>query len=190
MKQRLRPVAADLPALYPELHDHRLYGRGHVERVGAMIALAEDLNHFPGLRHIKSAADLSCGNGAVLDALEGSLGCQTVRGDIAPGWPIKGPIELTLDLLGPVNLFVLGETLEHLDEPDVVLRGIRKKAERLVLSTPIDAWDDANVEHLWAWDAAEVTALLASENWRMVRYTEVDSTVYYEAYRYGVWACV
>lgn len=180
-RERLRPAWSDaeMAAMYAEPHDHRLWGRGHGERVEQMIELAK-------LANAQSVADLSCGNAAVaksLDLPEES----TYLGDYAPGYQFTGPIEQTLNEIGEVDLFVCGETLEHLDDPDGVLSLIHQKAKSLVLSSPIENFDDTNGEHYWAWDAEAVVDLLDQAGFTVREGRTVDSTSYGEPYKYGIW---
>jgi hypothetical protein len=57
----------------------------------------------------------------------------------------------------------------------------------LVLSTPLDCWDDDNTEHLWAWDRPGVEMLLADCGWSLDYFIDVDSRAWGETYRYGIW---
>lgn len=169
-----------LARIYAKPHDHRLYGRGHGERVEATIALGRRIPD------VERAADLSCGNGAILIGIGAP---RAIFGDLAPGYPVCGPIEDTVMQIGPVNLFVLSETLEHLDAPWDVLASIRSVTDNLLLSTPIDAWEDTNAEHYWAWSKADVEGMLTTAGFENVAFTQVDSTAYGEAYVYGIfWA--
>jgi len=185
--KRLRPMptAEEMAAMYPAPHDHRIYGRGHHERVEATVALA--------VQQIADAerqivADLSCGNGDIARRIATSPAVHL--GDFAAGWEYHGPLEETLDLIPLVDVYVCSETIEHLDDPFDVLLKIRHQAERLVLSTPIGCWDDANGEHLWAWDREGVEQLLDSAGWSPWAFTNVDSTAYGEPYNYGIWVAV
>lgn len=183
MIQRLRPRWDDaaLAALYAEPHDHRRYGRGHGERVAATIDLA-----LGAILTRDTVADLSCGNGVIARALTP----EPILGDYAPGYPITGPLETTLGNLTHVDVYVLSETLEHLDDPEAVLRLIRDRSTWLVLSTPLEAWGDTNAEHYWAWDRIGVEDLLAAAGWVPVVHDTVDSREYGEPYLYGIWvAC-
>lgn len=180
MIKRLRPKWSDeeLKQIYAAPHNHFIYGRGHGERVDKTIELVKE--HIT----VNSVADLSCGNGHIAK----SIGAETViLGDFAPGYPIEGPIEETIDLIPTVDAFVLSETLEHLDDPAFILNKINEKALALILTTPIDNWDDSNGEHYWSWDQEGVESLLDDTGWRVFAFDYVDSREYGEPYKYGIW---
>lgn len=186
---RLRALP-DLATTYTEPHDHRRFGHGHHLRVKQTIAVAKWLHEWGGCG---SVADLSCGNGHVAIAAATS-GDRVYLGDYAPGYEFRGPIEQThaelweaTDHKG-VDLFVCCETLEHLDDPDLVLRQLRRISRYLVLSTPVDNWDDANGEHLWAWDRVGVEDLFKAAGWQELHYTESDTRPIDGVYQYGIWA--
>jgi hypothetical protein len=178
---RLRPKHSEeaLKLMYDVPHNHALWGRGHHERVMKMIALGKDREPY------SSIADLSCGNGYVIDNLSAQV---RIKGDFARGYPYTGPIEETINQISPVELFVSGETLEHLDDPAMVLRKIRACCDKLLLSTPIENWGDTNAQHYWSWDQEGVELLMfdAGFNTRLA-YGRVDSRLYREPYCYGVW---
>lgn len=198
MIRRLRPLpdAAALATMYAEPHDHMRWGGvgGHRERVEATIALAK-ATLGPWDRSV--IADLSCGNGAIAEALAhddtvlhlgdmaGMPGMREVLADVG----YHGPIEQTLLDLPHVDLFICSETIEHLDNPPTVLAGIRERADRLLLSTPIGCWDDDNPEHLFAWDRDGVESMLVVAGWRVVAYDQVDGTAFGGPYVFGIWVC-
>lgn len=161
-------------------HDHRIYGRGHAERVQATI---DSIAAHPAT--FRLVADLSCGNATIAR----SVVDNPILGDFAPGYPIQGRIEETIRLVPPVDLFVLSETLEHLHDPDYVLRRVADKTGHLALSTPIECWDDTNAEHLWAWSRADVEAMFWEAGFAPDSFTMVDSRTYGEPYCYGIWMC-
>ena len=185
--QRLRPAHSPerLAEIYRQTHDHRLYGRGHGERVQGMIDLGRRDTSW------SSVADLSCGNGEVARALH--VSGRRILGDIGAnalslGYDFCGPIEETIEQIDSVELFISGETLEHLDDPMLILCRARDKATSLLLSTPIDNWNDSNEQHYWAWSREAVDRMLQETGWRIpMQYREVDSIAYGEAYKYGIW---
>jgi len=182
MIERLRPKWSDaeLKEIYQTPHDHMLYGRGHGERVDKTIDLA--CRVLPP--DADSVADLSCGNAAIPNA----LGCSTtVLGDFAPGYEHQGSIEQTIFNIPDVDIFILSETLEHLDEPLWILKQIRDRAKYLVLTTPLEAWGDTNGEHYWSWDRAGVEELLTEAGFSVIAFDSVDSREYNEPYLYGIW---
>lgn len=185
--ERLRPLPppGELRRMYAAPHDHRRW-RDHELRVGVTLAIARWLANGP----VGTAADLSAGNGWLLDQIEAHTKWY---GDFAatdPGW-LRGPIEETLDRMPErADLMLCCETLEHLDDPGAVLDAMRARARSLVLSTPVEAWQDRNPEHLWAWDRQGVETLLAHAGFRPVAYAESDARATARAsYRFGIWGC-
>ena len=180
-RQRLRPAhtAEQLAAIYPQPHDHTRW-RDHHVRVDATIALAK------GVENVHSVADLSCGDAAIAKAVAAEV---TILGDYAPGYDIQGPIEETIHQIPDVDLYVCSESIEHLDDPDTVLKLIRSKARHLVLTTPVDNWGDANIEHYWSWSRQDVEAMLAAAGWRIEVYNMLDMRAAWSPYCFGMWVC-
>ena len=190
MRTRLRPMPspAELARLYATPHDHTRW-HDHLLRVNVSTILARDL-----LRPRGHVIDLSCGDAAIARNLERSHGATLTLGDLAPGYPLTGPIEETIDRLphnerGVADLFVCSETLEHLDDPDVVLRKIRGHAARLLISTPLGEADDANPEHVWGWDRQDVQAMLEVAGFKVLVRVELDLRPAGFTYCYGIWGC-
>lgn len=168
---RLRPAygADELAAIYAQPYDHTRWV-DHVRRVEATISAGLSLldGRVPAV-----AADLSCGDGAILDALPAA---RKIYGDVVSSHQLDmvGPIQDTIGEIGPVDLLVNTETLEHLDDPDAVLRAIGEQASMLLLSTPVDAWGDgSNAEHYWAWDAEAVEAMIVDAGFGIVNYRQL-----------------
>jgi hypothetical protein len=186
-RQRLRPVwpPAVLDALYHEVHDchgwldHRL-------RVPVTGQLAQWMTAECGLR---SAADLSCGEGSALDMVNLPAEAR-FYGDLVPGHPYCGPIEKTLYEIPPVGLLICGETIEHLDDPDTFLVGARSRVSCLVVSTPVGSWNDSTPGHYWAWDRPEVEAMLGRAGFTVHVYLELgwpgDPRL---PHTFGIWGC-
>ncbi len=185
MIRRLRPAHSPqrLAEIYATPHDHRKW-EDHLLRVDMTIALAR----WMARGGIRTAADLSCGNAAIINA----VGVQfAYRGDFAPAYPICGPIEETLDVIPTVDLYICSETLEHLDDPAAVLKKIRAKTRSLVLSTPVDAWQDPNEEHYWAWSREGVEGLLTSAGFQVAAYATADFRhINPHFYCFGMFGCV
>lgn len=187
MIERVRPTHSDevLAEIYSEPHDHRRYGHGHHLRVEATKVMAKWMRDA---FELASVADLSCGNGEIALSLGFKPGDYHL-GDYAPGHGYTGPLERTLALIPEVDLYICSETIEHLDDPRRALFQMRDVASHLVLSTPIGAWGDGNLEHYWAWDRSGVESLFTLVGWTPVMHMTVDSTVLGESYEYGIWGC-
>lgn len=183
---RLRPAYTpdELSGVYGSgVYDHTRWP-DHIQRVEFTVEFVRGIAAEFGCRSI---ADLSCGDGAVVfrSGLE-----EWHMGDMVPGphCGYHGPIEETIHRIPDVDLFVLSETLEHVDDPVSLLRDIRSKARTLVLSTPYGETDDGNPEHYWGWDLDGIEELLESAGWwpdRSVLFTPDTEQVYYT---YQIWA--
>lgn len=179
---RLRPAYSPekLAEIYVKPHDHTKWA-DHQIRVAVTVQMAHAL-----VGGVESAADLSCGDAAILR----SLRIPTLYlGDFAPGYDHHGPLEQTIDEIPYVGLYVCSETLEHVDDPDLVLRAIRPKAPALVLSTPVGCWQDRNPEHYWAWSREDVEEMLAAAGFRVVLYAGLDLRPGGGEYEFGIWGC-
>jgi hypothetical protein len=183
MRRRLRPAYTDaeLATIYATPHDHRKHF-DHLLRVDVTIQVG---NWLAG-EGVGRAADLSCGNGMVLQHIRAR---QKFYGDFAPRYPLVGPLEQTLDQIPDVDLFVCSETLEHLDDPDTVLKRLRDKTRMLLLSTPDGEDDDFNPEHYWGWDADEVRGMLVAAGFNPVVHTTVDLRPAGYVYSFQIWGC-
>lgn len=170
----------ELRRIYPTPHDHTQW-LDHKVRVAVTIELARTLSG-----HVNRAADLSCGDGTILRGVDAD---ERLFGDFAPGYPITGRVEDTITSIPDVDLYICCETVEHLDNPDVMLKSIRTKARNLVLSTPVDAWQDTNPEHYWAWSRGGVEDMLRSAAFDPVVYNELDLRPAGGEYSFGIWWC-
>jgi hypothetical protein len=153
-------------------HDH-LIRVSTTQALVKWIALDED---------VKSIADLSCGNAAIAKCISN---VKLYLGDYAPGYKYCGAIEETIHQIPHVDLFILSETLEHLDDPERVLKDIRTKTTNLVLSTPDNAGDDPNPEHYWSWDTDDIRKLLKRTGFKPFVLNKLQLVNY--LYDYQIW---
>lgn len=164
MIKQLRPfhTPEELASMYAEPYDHTKWP-DHLERVERTQKI---LSRYALLTGARTAADLSCGDGAILR--EGRYRWEEWwLGDMAPAddsW-LSGPIEQTIGRIPAVDWFVLSETLEHVERPKELLAAIRQKARYLLLTTPYAEWDDGNPQHYWGWDEDGVRDLLFPAGW-------------------------
>lgn len=179
---RTNPNAAELKKLYKTPHDHMAWGAGHDIRVQSTIEMGKWLKRQ---FEIRSIADLSTGNAAIPTG----IGDETTRyflGDFADGYDLVGPIMKTIDSIPKVDLFVISETIEHLEDPEAALRKIREKANLLLISTPIGEDNDDNPEHLWGWDQEGLLSVLNKSGWNEV-ICRID-VVFSDTYSYQIWS--
>lgn len=183
-RHRNRPkyTEEELGEVYSRQYDHTRWD-DHIARVAKTVELGKQMvcyDEGPCL------ADLSCGDGAIVSGIN-PWACHQL-GDFTPGHEYHGPIEETiLQLDHSVDLFVCSETIEHLDDPDAVLRQIREASAMLLLSTPKLSWPDPNPEHYWAWDSEAVCAMLIAAGWDPIDYVEQYSGL---GYTYQIWGCL
>lgn len=188
LTKRLRdyPTPTELAVMYATPHDHTHFA-DHIARVDATIQVGIDLaERLFDDRHI-TIADLSCGNAAIAEGIR-RQGDSLLLGDFAPGYHYTGKIEHTLKQLPQVDMFVCCETIEHLDDPQSVLKHLRARVESLVLSTPVENWDDGNGEHIWSWSREGVEDLLFNARFEVLDYAEVDGRPQ-GGYLWGIWSC-
>lgn len=192
---------------YPTGYRHDVWP-DHVERVAASVEMIRQYSH-----QIVSVADLSCGDAAIVRGLVGMKRLRTAYlGDLngvdrvpEDGWdrvrthrlsPGPLPDTLTPDSFhgGMVDLFVLSETLEHMEDPDGLLSRIRGAARYLFLSTPLlESPDSGNLEHYWSWGQDDLHQMLLDAGWSPVEYQRLTplSTRHLEhAYTYQLWMAV
>lgn len=181
MRVRLRDTP-DLSALYTDTYDHTKW-KDHITRVRLTASLA---SWFPD---VDSAADLSCGDGAILRYINDYMPIRVNHyGDMVSGHEFTGPIEETLKSLPNVDLFILSETIEHLDDPDLVLRMLREKTRYLILSTPDGETGTDNPEHLWGWDTDGIREMLRASGFTPNTYTSLSFPIN-PYYTFQIWGC-
>lgn len=181
MRTRLREKHSDaeLKKIYALPHDHNNW-HDHKIRVELTKQVAQWM--FDG----GTVADLSCGNAEIPRSLDAKY---TYLGDFARGYQFEGPIEETIEELPEkVDMFICSETLEHLDDPDMILRKIRYKTEKLIVSTPVDNWNDPNQEHYWSWSKSDVEVMLRLAGFNPDVFVKVELPNY--LYNYQIWGCL
>jgi hypothetical protein len=180
MIKRLRE-SVDMDALYSEQYCHNRW-KDHILRVHLTASLA----HWVG--NVSSVADLSCGDGAILDMVKKITHAKTaIYGDYAPGFAIRGPIESTIHEIPEVDLFVCSETIEHVDNPSYVLENIRKKTKHMILTTPLGEDTDDNPEHLWGWDEKGMSHLLGEAGFVKDVFTTMSCAIGNSTVEYQMW---
>lgn len=195
MRKKLRDPynREQLAGLYPTPHRHDVFP-DHIERVKTTIEFAVEhagpyVQREPFMYFV---ADLSTGDAAIprgiLEAFPPSK-VSLILGDIADGYELTGTIGETLPHMAPnsVHLFVCCETLEHVADPDAMLREIRFHADTLLMSTPVDNLDDDNPEHLWGWQRQDVEDMLTAAGWKVEAFRDLDLRPKGFPYRWGMW---
>lgn len=189
---------------YPDGYRHDVWP-DHVERVEASVDMIRKYYN-----QIVSVADLSCGDAAIVRGLVGMKrfrlaylgdlnGVREVPGEVWGRVGVKvippGPLPATVTAGnldgGQVDLYVCSETLEHMDDPDELLRRLTGAARYLFLSTPLlESPDSGNLEHYWSWGQDDIHQMLLDAGWSPLEYQRLTplSTRHLEhAYTYQLW---
>lgn len=194
MKKQIRPFYSDehLAAIYPLPYNHAFW-EDHRTRVTATVDMVTGWGSGAGWF---DGIDLTCGDGAILQRLhDRGIVQRTYFGDLvpAPHLDIQGRVEDTIvaetypDGSGRSwDLYVCSETLEHLWNPEKVLRDARKLAARAVFSTPIDEGPEHdNPEHYWSWGVDDVCGMLVAAGWTPERFQRLPLSYY----NFQIWCC-
>ncbi len=177
-KVRLRPKYSpeELKEVYASQYDHTRW-TDHVERIKFTINFSVQNLPTP-VYHI---TDLSCGDAAIAKGIAESLFSlgdtavppSLILGDFVEGYDYQGVIEDTINEISNTDLFILSETLEHLDNPEYVLSQIRKKTSYLVLSTPCNE-TLGNPEHYWKWGTSDVALMLEEAGFTPIAFSYLE----------------
>lgn len=207
MRTRLRPGRGDAGELefyahrYPHGYMHRIWP-DHVERVAASVDFI--VRHIPEqLLGGAVVADLSCGDGAIAGGVRERTGADLFLGDLVDGGQADevgplgciGPIDQTAFHLGRTedddgaDLIICSETVEHLDDPEHVLRLLRPRTHRLFVSTPLGETDDRNPEHYWGWDLDGVFDLLVDTGFHPIAHETFAPQFPGSDYTFQFWMC-
>lgn len=205
MRVRLRESHADTAGWYYDRYPDGYQHTGwpdHIERVDATV---EFTARFADLFNVRTVADFSCGDAAVVRRL--TAACPLVRkayladvninynlisdmGRFRPQGLYAGPLPDTLVELPPegVDLFICSETLEHVDDPDDLLRKLRERSRYLLVTTPEGETRDENHEHYWGWDSEAMGQMLHDAGWEAIDH-KIFTPVSSAYYRFQMWIC-
>ena len=179
MKIRLRPAHSEsqLAEIYAKPHQHNKFD-DHIQRVNKSIELLKAFDTYD------SIGDLSAGDATIINALDAD---KKYIGDFAEGYQFRGNIDQTIADMPNVDLFICSETLEHLDDPETILKKIRAKTKYLFVSTPCGEKDANNIEHYWGWDNEDVKQMLIDTGFDPVEYFLLEFPG--GVYNFQMWIC-
>lgn len=190
---------------YPDCYRHDRWP-DHVERIEASARLLAKWGS-----RFSTAADLSCGDAAILRSLAGQTKLDEVwLGDLLgvpdeavrplERWGVRvhktspQPLPDSLHQLPVdegVDLFVLSETLEHVPDPERLLNEISQWSGYLFMSTPVsEDVNSGNLEHYWGWDTPTIHDLLMDNGWNpleKVMLTPQSTITMPGAYTFQLW---
>lgn len=153
----------------------------------------------------RSVIDPACGDGSIVLAAENIMPMRrVVLSDIShPNFDYlreataglshidvhHQDIHDALNTAETFDVIVLTETLEHLPDPDAILRQARKVAGSLVASSPEmrQGQHDTNPEHLWEFDGVGYNEMLRDAGWNVIQKTHLSFPRL--QYDFQVWVC-
>lgn len=152
-----------------------------------------------------TVCDPACGDATVImKAHSLSPITKAILGDISPDTmdklvPADLPFETerhvadvfeTISGLERVDAIVLTEILEHLEDPDALLKLATQKAGWLVASSPIvPDGNDHTTQHMWAFDMDGYHDMLVAAGWSPVVWSSVGCVGHPYASGFQVWGC-
>lgn len=178
MKLRRFMTDEEMKANYAHQYNHTAWPE-HKIRVRETIRFISQLMTDKGLT---TAADMSCGDGAVMRGLTLDRG---ITGDIS----ITGiDVVDAVRAMEPVDLYICTETIEHVREPWTLLEEIAKKTRWIVLSTPLnEPASVGNWEHYWSFTEHDISSLLVQSGFHVPeRYIVIHGENW--TYAYQTWA--
>lgn len=158
--------------------------RPRLERAAEFVREAVPLVNAKGFS-IATVSDLGCGDGGLLQLLEGFVGVKAWGYDFAPanqgGWKERDVVASALDVFGADSnrvkfgdISICTEVLEHLADPHGVVKWIRLNSRFLIASSPWTETDQSHDGcHAWAWDQEGYRQLLEDGGWTILRHETV-----------------
>jgi hypothetical protein len=137
----------------------------------------------------KTVLDPACGDGSIVEAAhrlrpiglaylsdisEPGIAYLESLGLTVPHVATVADITAALQSTPRVDMVILTETLEHLPDPDAILKLARARGRQLIASSPLirDPRVDDNPEHLWQFDADGYGEMLVGAGWKPTSYSE------------------
>jgi hypothetical protein len=88
------------------------------------------------------------------------------------------------------DVVILTEILEHLEDPEALLRKARDRGAHLVASSPVEEPSHAkNPEHLWSFGVDGYRDMLVATGWKPDTMIELSFTEPGWPYRFQIWGC-
>jgi len=149
-----------------------------------------------------TVCDPACGDASILEAAYRLRPfVSAILGDISvpqiealrPSFPAKLRFGTAIETLGDlpdksVDVVVLTEILEHVEDPETLLREARRVGGALVASSPIDEVPGTgNHEHVWSYSTGDYFDMLREAGWNPVISQMLELPGY--VYRFQTWGC-
>lgn len=143
---------------------------------------------------IESVADLAVGDGRIIGQL---LEVHRVVYDIAEANIDNLSIECEKTVadidtssveMPEVDLVILSEILEHIENPDQILKNVRSKTKYIFISTPLNEGIHVNPQHYWVWDDEGVGKMIEEAGFHKLAYLTFQ--FFPEQALYQIWVAV
>lgn len=157
------------------------------------------------LREPNTVCDPACGDATVVmqahkispiqHAILGDLSPTTLHEIVPRDLPFSNErhvsdVYVTVGNLDQVDAIVLTEIIEHLEDPDALLRLAATKASWLVASSPIvPDGNDHTEQHLWAFDVEGYREMLVESGWTPKVWMTANCEDHPYASGFQVWGC-
>jgi len=152
----------------------------------------------------RTVCDPACGDATVVTianqihpiywALLGDISPDTLN--LIPKLPFNndrriGDLFDTLNSLDAVDAIVLTEIVEHVEDPDALLRLAAEKATWLVASSPIvrSGARDHTDQHMWSFDQEGYRQMLVEAGWEPKVWMTANCTDHPYADGFQIWGC-
>lgn len=188
MRQQIRPFynENELNKVYIDRGAYNAGGDIHTKR----ILFTKNLLSIAGIQEpIQSIADLSCGDGTLIHCLckhynanEAYIGDYNKENIDRTKEKLKnrdvktlqGTIEKTIwEIPKKVDVLLMTEILEHLEDPDSIMKIAFYRAKSVIISTPLDEVGNGNPGHYWSWGKQDIYDMLYEIGWEPLIYSEL-----------------
>ena len=191
MRRRLRP-ALDASA-YQVVRSNRTWN-DHIFRTYATGAAVAWLAP-------RTVCDPACGDASIVNAAHSLREIEkaylsdisapmiaALWGTETHGYEAALNVGPALESMREADVMILTEVLEHLEDPDELLREARKYAPALVASSPLNEFEaHGNHEHVWGWDRDGYREMLVAAGWDPIAYQELS--FFPPFYTFQLWVC-
>jgi 2-polyprenyl-3-methyl-5-hydroxy-6-metoxy-1,4-benzoquinol methylase len=147
----------------------------------------------------ETVCDPACGDGSIVEAAHQLSWIETAYlSDISKpniervklldvAGDLVADVGNALDMMVDADVIVLTEILEHVEDPDSLVREARVHGKYLVASSPLNETSSGNHEHIWGFSKQDYSDMLTGAGWTPIAYQELSPDPFY--YTFQLWVC-